>query len=217
MTTRAITSRLRDDQGFTLTEMLVVTLLMTMVIGLMFLVFTAVNSWSNKVEARGVAAREARITVDRMARDMRQATEISSGEGAFLTARDRECEFYADIDHDNIPELVSYRVEDNRRINRTVRRSLTPVYPYEFSDEAEQVTTLIGRLEDGWKDDVFSYLDSDENVTWEGSAVSAVDIHFRNEGISGPAVAVVDTRTLVKVRSTHGVISLEPIGGNCHG
>ncbi len=208
----------RDEDGFTLPEMMVVLALMGMLLGIMFLVFNTTSMWASRVEARSIAAREARFTVDRMSRDLRQAMEIDEGSGVFAEAGIRRCVFYVDLNHDGTPEKVTYYVE-GRRVRRTVAEATIPVFPYNFGADGSP-STLIGTLTDAWASTtqpIFRYQDTSGAYTASKPAISAVEIHIENQGVSGAEVAPFETRTLVKVRSVHNSITLRPVEGNCHG
>ncbi len=211
-------SRVReDDRGHTLAEMLVVVALMGSVIGTMYLVVTTASSWASHVEARSIAAREMRLTADQMGRDLRQAGEIDTGQGAFAEASARRCSFYVDLDHDGTPDKVTYYV-DGSKVKRTVASATIPVAPYNFGPDGPP-TTLIGTLQTGWTGTIFTYLDTADppNAVTSLPAISTVKIHIINQASSGPETAVVDSTTWIKVRSVHNSISMRPIKGSCHG
>lgn len=212
---RRMRTQSRDEQGFTLVEMSIVVMLLGMVISVMYLVMNTTSSWANRVDARSIATREVRATVDQIGRDLRQAMEISEGDGVFAQVQPRRCSFYVDLDHDNMPERVSYFVTGSR-VQRTVAHATQPVYPYNFGAEGVPIT-LIGVLADGWTGDIFDYFNTSGVETTSIPQVSAVRITIRNQGVAGNQVSVVDTTTWVKVRSVHNSISMQLLEGRSDG
>ncbi len=204
MTKRRLTG---NDAGFTLTELMVVTMLMGMVIGLVFMVLGVVNSMADTLEARTIATDENRMVMDQITRELRQAQEIVEGDGVFLRAQPRQCAFYADVDHDGVPELIEYRV-----VSRTLYRSETPataiVPPYTFGSPRSDV--VMTSLDGAWSGNVFTYYDNQEPAR-EVSAghpedISAVRLRLINGKQVNTRTSFVDLSTWVKIRSVHNTI-----------
>jgi len=205
----------RDDRGFTLTEMLVVVMLMGTLISVMYLVMNSTSTWANRVDARGMAAREVRLTADQMSRDLRQASEISEGDGVFAEASPRRCSFYVDLEHDGLPEKITYYVAGNR-VLRTVAAATQPTYPYNFGADGPP-TMLIGILETGWTGDIFDYFNTSGVEVTSIPTISSVRIHIKNQAVAGNQISTVDSTTWVKIRSVHNSISMRSIEENHDG
>lgn len=200
--------RFRDDAGFTLTELLVVTLLMGMVLGLVYVVMGAVSSTADSLEARTVATEENRQMMDQVTRELRQAQEIVEGEGVFLRAQPRQCAFYADVDHDGVPELIEYRVQ-GQTLYRSEARSQTAVPPYTFGQPGAE-TVVAESMSSGFTGNVFTYYDNEDPAGEVASGhpedVSAVKLRLVTGKTVNRKTAFVDLSTWVKIRSVHNTI-----------
>lgn len=195
------------DAGFTLTELLVVTMLMGMVLGLVFMVLGAVNSMADGLEARTIATDENRMVMDRVTRELRQAQEIVEGDGVFLRAQPRQCAFYADVDHDGVPELIEYRVQGNT-LYRSETASVDSVPPYTYGTPTSDV--VITSIDGGWSGNVFTYFDNQQPAQEVSSGhpedISAVELRLINTKTVNRKSAFVDLSTWVKIRSVHNTI-----------
>ena len=81
------TSRLRDDSGLSLTELLVVSVLISVILAASYFLFGAASSMNNLAMARAIASDEAQRAVDQMSRDLRQAQENVAEKGVFVSCR----------------------------------------------------------------------------------------------------------------------------------
>ncbi|MCE5191316.1 MAG: prepilin-type N-terminal cleavage/methylation domain-containing protein [Actinomycetia bacterium] len=203
-----VSRRIRSDEGFTLTEMLVVTLLMGMVLGLVYMVMGAVNSSADTLEAKTIAADENRVVMDRITRELRQAQEIVDGHGVFLRAQPRQCAFYADVDHDGVPELIEYRVQ-GQTLYRSEARSTVSVPPYTFGSPSPEVV-VAGSLDSGFTGNVFTYYDNEDPAHEVSSGhpedISAVKLRLVSGKTVNRTTAFVDLSTWVKIRAVHNTI-----------
>jgi prepilin-type N-terminal cleavage/methylation domain-containing protein len=199
--------RIASDAGFTLTELLVVTMLMGMVLGLVFMVMGAVNAMADSLEARTVATDENRMVMDRVTRELRQAQEIVEGQGVFLLALPRQCAFYADVDHDGVPELIEYRIVSNT-LYRSETSSTVAVPPYAYGTPRSDV--VITSINEAWTGDVFTYYDSEEPpaivLPADSEDASAVQLRLINRKTINRTTESVDLSTWVKIRSIHNTI-----------
>lgn len=198
---------LASDAGFTLTELLVVTMLMGMVLGLVFMVLGAVNAMADGLEARTIATDENRMVMDRVTRELRQAQEIVEGDGVFLRAQPRQCAFYADVDHDGVPELIEYRVTGHT-LYRSETSSTVAVPPYTYGSPRSDV--VITSVNGAWSGNVFTYYDNQEPAQEVSSEhpedVSAVELRLINAKTVNKKTAFVDLSTWVKIRSVYNTI-----------
>ncbi len=208
MSIEHIRIQLVDDEGFTLTELLVVSVLMLVVLAMTFMVLQATTAMSSTIEARSIASGESRLLIDRMTREFRQAVEIDEGEGVFDEALPRRCSFFTDLNHDGVPERVTYTVR-GRAMYRAEADATTAVPPYQFgSDRAE--TIVIQSFKGGWNGNVFTYY-TNENPPQEvhnghPEDASAVKVWLVNSATSGAKTSYVDSSTWVKIRSVHNTI-----------
>ncbi len=200
--------RLHSDEGYTLTELLVVTILMGMVLGLVYLVLGAVNSTADSLEARTIAADDNRMIMDRITRELRQAQEIVEGHGVFATAQPRQCSFYADVDHDGVPELIQYRVQGNT-LYRSEARATASVPPYTYGAFGSE-TVVAESLSGGFTGNVFTYYDNQDPAQEANNGhtedISAVKLRLVTGKTVNRKTAFVDLSTWVKIRSVHNTI-----------
>lgn len=198
----------RRDEGFTLSEMMVVTLLLGVIIMAAYLLMETVSGWSDRLEAQTIAAEEGRVVLDRLSRELRQAYEINENEGAFVDALPRQCTFYTDVDRNGTPDKVRYRVV-NDRIYRSVASATSQMPPYTFLAFGPE-SVVEGALESSWTGSLFSYYDDQDPpvllASTDQAAISAVKIRLVNSVKVGQKTASVDVTTWVKVRAVHNTI-----------
>lgn len=196
----------RSEEGFTLTEMLVVTLLLSVILSAAYLLLDTATGIADRLEAQTIATEEGRVVLDQLSRELRQAYEINDNQGAFLVAQPREVVFYTDVGRDGIPDKVRYRVVDDK-IYRAQASASTEMPPYTFSTFSSD-QPVQGVLESTWDDSLFTYY-TDANppaVATSLAGVSAVKIRLKNVVIRGQSAASVDITTWVKVRAVHNSI-----------
>jgi type II secretory pathway pseudopilin PulG len=111
-----------------LSELLIVCALLSVVIGAMFLLMGTTQNITNMSSARAQASDEAQGATDLIARDLRQAQEnpdptpgATLDKGALTIATATQMQFYADVDHNGKPDLITYSVVDG-----SLYRSVTP-------------------------------------------------------------------------------------------
>ena len=118
----------RDDEGFTLVELLVVMMLMGILGTLLLSTFTTQVDATRTVERRGDDVQEVRIAMDTMSRTVRTAidpdgrgagADAATPRNAFVSAGPTELTFYANINVRDaaagtigLPTLVSYTLDD---------------------------------------------------------------------------------------------------------
>lgn len=203
----------RRDDGVTLVELVIVVSLLTVVILAAYMLFDAVNVMTDRVEARVRAVDEARVAMDRVTQEVRQAQEISDGNGAFAIGgmNPRDMSFYSDVDHDGAPELVRYRVV-GLTLKRTVAQPTFEVPPYTPYLSASAETTVASQLDAtlAASGAVFEYYDRQdppEMVTGgQVQLVSAARVHIIDGATVNRHSAYVDMETWVKVRSVNNEI-----------
>ncbi len=198
----------RDDSGFTLSEMLVVSLLVSVIISATYFVLNTVSGLSDTVEARAVAADESRLFLDTITRELRQAEEPIEGNGVVATAQDRQIIFYTDLDHNGIPERVTYYVSSGA-LYRTQATATNMVAPYTWSANSAP-RRMISQIKSDWTGKIFAYYKQSQPPVLISSGavadISAVQIEVNNAATFGTKTAYVNQKTWVKVRSVHNTI-----------
>jgi prepilin-type N-terminal cleavage/methylation domain-containing protein len=126
---------LREDSGLSLTELLVVSVLVGVILAASYFMFGAAQTMTNITMARSNANEEAQKAVELMSRELRQSQEDAAwtqivtnpvgttdpGPGVFKFMGPSDMQFLSDVDNDGITELVRYYV-DAGSLKRTVAR-----------------------------------------------------------------------------------------------
>ncbi|MFZ5897816.1 MAG: prepilin-type N-terminal cleavage/methylation domain-containing protein [Bacillota bacterium] len=145
----------RNGGGFTLVELLVVLALLGLTIGVILLFFDYGNrSWNRAVgEARVV--QEARIFINQLDREIRQARVATSG-GSPVTVTDggNQLDIYSDVTGDAKPELIRYRLV-NGRLERGVSMPQGSAFPYTYAAPTAY-QTIVTTVVNGPGDILFS-------------------------------------------------------------
>jgi hypothetical protein len=200
--------RASGDSGVTLSELLVIMTLMGVLLAATYTLTNALSGWTNRVDARVRASDDARVLMDRMTRELRQAVEVKDGDGAFTQALPRQCAFYSDIDRDGSPEIVSYRVAGNVLYRGVAEpsRAVPPYTPYGTAVEA----VLVRSIDALWTGSAFTYYDRSDPPVQVSSGtpedISAVSLRLVNSVTVGGVTGVADRSTWVKVRSVENAI-----------
>lgn len=197
------------DEGFTLSELMVVTTLLGVILAAAYMLMYTASSIADSLEAQTVAAEEGRAVLDQVSRELRQAYEAEEGKAAFITAQPREVCFYTDVGRDGYPDKVRYRVI-NDKIYRSQATAGTIMPPFVFSSFSAD-TPVQGVVESSWTGSLFTYYDHPDagnaaKVTAQLNEISAVKIRLINKVTRGRKTASVDVTTWVKVRAIHNTI-----------
>jgi type II secretory pathway pseudopilin PulG len=90
-------SRLRDESGISLLELVVVTSLLSVILGFVLPAFSSIQraDVGNALRLENLA--EARLLMATVSRDIRTAARISATSSPFVLADDRELTFYANL------------------------------------------------------------------------------------------------------------------------
>ena len=206
---RAILRRWAEqDAGLSLTELLVALSLTVVVMAAGWALMYTGTVLADTTDARQQATDESRNVLAALTTELRQAVEITEDAGAFASALPRSCEFYSDIDHDGLPELVRYRVVQ-RELRRSIAQPTTLVPPFVYGAYSSEEVMANG-LPSSWTGNVFTYYDGGnppaEKHNGSKAEISAVQINLKNSKSVGARSAQVDLSTLVKIRSIHNSI-----------
>lgn len=191
------------DAGVSLAELLVVAALLPIVIGGAFLLASTTDRMSDRAQAQFQATEQTRLAVDQITNEARGSVEIVEGQGTFCIAEARRCAFYADVDHDGTPELVTYRVS-GQAIYRSVAEPTTPMPPYTYGPAGPETAVVTG-IDPNWSGSVFTYYNDQDPATQVAAGdyadISALAVHIINTAVVDGVTASVDMSTWVKIRS----------------
>jgi hypothetical protein len=186
-----------------MTELLVVVALMSMMLGVVYLVMLAVGQLSDGAVARAIAADEAQRFVDRIGRELRQAQEWDEDKGAFAEIAVRKIVFYTDTDADAIPERVTYYVQDGA-VYRTQATTTKTVMPFNTWGSDSTPEMIVSKIDPTWADALFTYYDTGNtavSASAQMASISRVDVAIRVRAESRERYAVVPAAITARLRS----------------
>jgi prepilin-type N-terminal cleavage/methylation domain-containing protein len=191
----------RSEAGFTLVELVLVCVILPVVLGAAYLVMQAMSTNYNTIQTRADATGDTQRVLDTMVRELRQGQEIAEGGGAFAVATPTRCTFYSDIDHNGVPDRVSYYVS-NGSLYRVVGKAGISVYPYNFVDQTPVDELDLG----GASSSIFTYYDSGvppQLVTSSTlmNTIAVVAMNLQCKRTSQAGMVSVGMSTQVKIRS----------------
>lgn len=203
--------RCGSDRGMTLTELMVAVSLLTVVVGAGYLVFEAVVGMADLTEARSRAQEETRLAMDRITRELRQASEIPGlqGSGVFSVVTTDHVGFYCDVDHEGQLERVEYW-RDGARILRSVTEPQFEDGQYVFG-AAPAGTPIVTGVPADWTEGIFTLWaksSGTEPLPLSRSAeASAISVHLRNAMTVGRKTGYSEEETLIKIRSVYNEVN----------
>lgn len=211
---RAARSAFAED-GFSLTELMVVAGLMVFVLGTAYTAFTAVSQMSDRMQAREQASTQSAIALDRTSREIRQAEAIVAGGAPIKQSSPDKIIFYADLNRNNLPVRVTYYVSSGY-LWRTEAHTTT----YGGNDNtygAESTPVKIVPLDPAWTT-VFTYYDggsipqtampgdfsnyTSPTVVTDPASASAVMITLKSKVQVGASAMTVQSNSMVNLRTT---------------
>jgi len=196
--TKWLKTHIAEDGGFSLTEIVMVTMLMSVILAAAYLALQTVNRTSDGMMARSQAQDSGQVAIERMTREIRQAqtiTDASTGKvWRMASASATSISFWADINHDGFLDRVTYTLSGGQ-VTRKVAVATKPYPgPNDFgADSAPSVITAV----DPSLTSMFTLLNKDGNTTTDISdapltAVTAVKVSMRTLGTSGNQSISVD-------------------------
>lgn len=200
-----------SDHGTTLTELLVATALLTVVLSAAYVLLQASSRMADYTEAHAIATDETRQAMDRISQEVRQASALPGRTAAFAEVGTGTVTFYVDEDHDEQYERVTYR-RDGTRLLRTVAEPIFIDGDYTFG-AAGAPQVLVRGLAPEWNEPIFTVMlrpsvgATPTPVTPSQIASgSALVVHIRNTAKVGRSTAVIDSTTWVKIRAVENTV-----------
>jgi prepilin-type N-terminal cleavage/methylation domain-containing protein len=192
--------RRRWDEGFTVSELLVVLALIGFILSISWMLMQTASQYASFSEANSEASDEARQALDRMTMELRQAQEATDRAGFCTTMTARSIGFYTDTKHDGRLDRVTYFMSGNS-LTRRETSATTPAPPYVFKLPEAAPTTVVKMVDPTWSGAIFGYVTDDGTTATVAADVSAVSIRIKDSMRSGKVTATIDVNTLVKIRS----------------
>lgn len=135
---------IKSSEGMSLTELLITcTLLVVVITAIYDLFYFTEHSWKASSAATN-AQINARLGIDRLVKELRQAEEPADGSEKIPVANQNEVVFYLDTDSDSLAEKVHYFVNNSKLIKGVVDYSQQSGYTGNETqtEVAEYVTVL---------------------------------------------------------------------------
>jgi prepilin-type N-terminal cleavage/methylation domain-containing protein len=186
-------SRFLGEDGFSLVEVMIVTMLLGIILGAAYMAIQLVTTVSDQIMARGEAQEKGQLALEKMVRELRQAQIIYGDPDVvgydphkFSQNTATKVSFYIDSDNSGTVERVTYTCSGSQ-LTRTIANSgLERPRPEDFgSDSVPVVLTTI----DPSVTTVFQYLDdsSPPSVVIDQVTPTAVRINLKTTAKSGTA------------------------------
>jgi prepilin-type N-terminal cleavage/methylation domain-containing protein len=181
------------DEGFSLAELMTVTVLIGVILAAAYLAMGTVNKVSDDMMARTQAQDQGQLAIEQMVRELRQGQIIYDGSSNpyhLYKMTTSSVAFYTDIDHDGFVERITYNVSGGLLTRSVARSNKTNPAPSDFGADSAPVTLAKVDPNDTT---IFRYTDaaSPPNFVTSESRVSAVLIDISTVASSGPASVTV--------------------------
>jgi Tfp pilus assembly protein PilW len=219
---------LRDDRGVTLTELVVVTVLMLFMLATTYMMFNAGTTVADAAASRAAASDGAQRAFETVSRDLRQAQENIEYKGVFSSIASNSIEFYMDErpvggTRNGKPDMIKYYVSGTT-LYRAVAAPTNNVSPYTYGAYGPSVAVLknlaMGTVP------VFCFHSTTVNSTVvcgngskhgyavvtttdplnHATKVALVGVTLINQERSGARTSKVTTTGLIRIRSVENVV-----------
>jgi prepilin-type N-terminal cleavage/methylation domain-containing protein len=209
MMMKPLTHRIANDEGFSLVEMLVVSVLLAIILGAAFMAQQVVTTSSDRIMARNAAQNTGQQALERMARELRQARVVYDADEQPHTLNQTtntgtSISFWADIDHDGYTEQVTYSITAAGLLQRTVARTTklnNPLYGVDWGTPS--APTTLAKMTAGTSNLFAAYTAADPPVvTTDPTTTRAIQITMNAVDKSGADTVTVNfPPTIVSVRA----------------
>jgi prepilin-type N-terminal cleavage/methylation domain-containing protein len=208
----------RDDRGFSLTELLVVSVMLVFVLSMAWALMYATSSMGNSLSAGAVATDESQVFLDNIGREMRQADNLKSlaetstsnadAQAAFSEILPRETTFYVDLYHlgGGHANKVQYYMSGSSLMRREWAATNT-TYPYTWSGSPTKTSVVVTTVDSAWSGPIFTYYTDDTypptqitNVS-QVASVTAVTVQVQDRQTWGGKTQSYGATMTVRVRA----------------
>jgi hypothetical protein len=157
----------RDERGSSVLELMCVLLLMSIVLGTVFVSIVSVERATSGTGARLQNLDEARVLMATASRDVRTAVPLTAGASPFVIADANEIEFYGNLDTTAAPKLVHIYIDAKHQLIEQVQDPDSPTRnpnqllpPYTYTIKAPTLR-MVGRfVANNAANPIFTYLDA---------------------------------------------------------
>lgn len=165
--------RIRKKNGFTLIETLAVIAITALVFAAASWAITSFYRANSYIIQQSFAVNSARKGVEKMVREIREASYSDTGAYPVVSASSTEFVFYSDIDRDSNVEKVRYSLKGSDFERGIIKASGDPPV-YNPADETASVLSPYVRNSESQP--VFTYFDSSGNQVADLSNVSGITL-----------------------------------------
>ncbi|WIV11017.1 prepilin-type N-terminal cleavage/methylation domain-containing protein [Proteiniborus sp. MB09-C3] len=130
------TNPIRNQKGITLIELLIVVPLVAIIIMISYNLFFLSTKSFNYVKDTFNSSEDIRVFINNIQKEASQAKKaVEDNTVLFKPANSNNnvLYIYTDIDNDDIPELVRYRLEGNE-MKRDIKKAANSKYPFKFTN-----------------------------------------------------------------------------------
>ena len=161
------------EQGFTLTEALVVTAMFALLMYVMMDSIAAFYRHNAYSIAQSYEVATARRGVETLVQDMREMTYADDGTFPLATTSANLIGFYSDIDKDDSVEYVEYEIVANELIKRTFNAAGDPpTYSTTTPDQTFIISEYVQNVDQATS--TFSYYDENGSSTDSSSLITDI-------------------------------------------
>ena len=203
-----------DDRGLSLTELMVVAMLLGFILAAAWSVMFAVNATTNSLSARAVATDESQLFLDNIARELRQADNLKSlgatgttnadAQGAFSEIATRSATFYVDLYHDGRAKKVRYYVSGNSLYRQEWASNAPYTYPYTWASTPTSTKVVIKSIDPAWTGSIFTYY---AKVYGSGNALGSDPIASTVASVTAVTIQVSNLQTWNNNSASYGASS----------
>lgn len=196
-----------DDLGMTITELMVVLVLMGVILSAAYMVLNAVSKISDYSTASMLAQDENRQTLDRLGLDVRQAQGLADSNQmlhVFAIASPREAMFYSQPDTDTSAERIHYAVVGNDLVRGVSQPTTGTLQAYPGSWGVTTSQTILPDLSASFSGPIFTYIGGSGVASPSITSITAVQLHVISALRSGAMTATVDSSSMTTIRSVVG-------------
>jgi len=188
---KRLTNIIAAEDGFSLTEMVIVSMLLAMILAAAWMASQVVTTTSDRIMSRNEAQDEGQRAIETMTRELRQAHVVYDSDEQPHTLNQTvntgtSISFWADIDHDNYTEQVTYALTSAGLLQRTVARTvkLNPIYGVDWG--APSAPRVLAQLTPGTTNLFATYTAADPPVvTTDPTTTRAIQLTLNTVAKSG--------------------------------